>query len=204
MGNNKNIFNLGISLAKHHILAEGEIEWLLSMTKNYIQQTDYQCWRIIEKGEETLKDETDIYKWGPVEYATLEKNAKAKQLILNALSRKDIDKIISLPNAKLMWNAIIDMHSGSEDMKNNRRFELQRDFHSFKMGESKSVSDYHSRFQVLCDKMSSAGLKVQPWELSLAFIYGVNAKFDTTKRIMLMTKETKELPVFVLARKLRI
>ena len=72
------------------------------------------------------------------------------------------------------------------------------------MGESESVSDYHSRFQVLFDKMSSAGLKVQPWELSLAFIHGVNAKFDTTKRIMIMTKETKELPVSVLVGKLRI
>ena len=80
-----NAHHLGISLNKPHLLIEGELEWWLAMTRNYIQQTDYQCWLIIENGDEKVTAATPQSPWGPAEYAMMEKNAKARQLILNSL-----------------------------------------------------------------------------------------------------------------------
>src|ERR1044071_4774399 len=125
----------------------------------------------------------------------MEKNFKARQLIMNGLTRKDVDKVMSVTTAKDMWAAIKAMHTESEDMVNNKKFDLQREFHAFKMGEDETVSDYHSRFHILCDKMSAATIKLEDWEKSLALIHGVNSKFETTKRIMLMTQESKSLTV---------
>src|ERR1044071_1932124 len=131
----------------------------------------------------------------------MEKNFKARQLIMNGLTRKDVDKVMSVTTAKDMWAAIKAMHTESEDMVNNKKFDLQREFHAFKMGEDETVSDYHSRFQILCDKMTAATVKLEDWEKSHALIHGVNSKFETTKRIMLMTQEAKGLAVAELAGK---
>ena len=97
----------------------------------------------------------------------MEKNFKAQQLIMNGLTRKDVDKIMFVAMAKEMWAAIKAMHTGSEDMVNNRKFDLQREFHAFKMSEDETVSDYHSRFQILCDKMTAAKVKLEDWRSRL-------------------------------------
>ena len=48
----------------------------------------------------------------------MEKNFKARQHIMNGLTRKDVDKVMSIATAKDMWAAIKAMHTGSEDMVN--------------------------------------------------------------------------------------
>ena len=86
----------------------------------------------------------------------MEKNAKARQLILCGLTRTDIDKVISIPTAKEMSAAIITIHRGSEDMRGHRKFILLREFHVFKMLPGESVLDCQSRFTILVDKLSAA------------------------------------------------
>ena len=125
----------------------------------------------------------------------MEKNAKARQLILIGLTRTDIDKVISIPTVKEMWAAIISIHRGSEDMQNNRKFNLLREFHVFQMQPGESVSDCQSRFTILVDKLSAAGVTIPQWEQSLAVIYGMSDKYELTRRIVLMSSERKTLPV---------
>ena len=94
------------------------------MTSNYIKTQDYQCWRVIEKGDGKVPADLQDKDWTAEHYTTMEKNFKARQLILNSLTRKDVDKVMSIPTTKEMWNAIIAMYTGSDDMVNNRKFEL--------------------------------------------------------------------------------
>lgn len=194
-------FNLGISLTKPHLLMQGELSWWINMHSNYIKTQDYECWHIIENGDHVISKEIPKDKYTAAEYGKLEKNFKAKQLILNGLTRNDVDKVMSISTAHEMWKAIQVMHKGSDDMKNNLKFELQRDFHSFKMSDKESVSDYHSRFQILCDKMKAAEIKLDELHPSLAFIHGASERFETSKRIMLMTKEAQTMSVAELAGK---
>ena len=56
--------------------------------------------------EEVLADIKERSQWLPQHYAIMEKNAKARQLILCGLTRTDIDKVISMPSAKEMWGRI--------------------------------------------------------------------------------------------------
>ena len=144
-GNSSN-FTLGISLNKPHVLLPGELDWWINMQSNYIKTQDYECWKIIEFGDKKVDPKIEKTKWGPKEFAAMEKNFKARQLIMNGLTRKDVDKVMSVATAKDMWAAIKAMHTGSENMVNNRKFDLQREFNAFKMGEDETVSDYHSRF----------------------------------------------------------
>ena len=58
--------------------------------------------------------------WKPEHYVSLEKNAKARQLILNGLVREDMDKVIGIPTAKGIWKALKEIHEG---VRNNTKVE---------------------------------------------------------------------------------
>ena len=143
----------------------------------------------------------DLDKYTSVEFGRLEKNHKAKQLILNGLTRLDVDKVMSIPTAKEVWEAIQVLHKGSKDDQMTLRFDLQREFHSFTMKNGETIGSYHSRFQILCDKMKASGIDMSTVNTSLPFIHGVDARYTTSKRIMLMSKEAQSLNVAELAGK---
>ena len=101
--NNNNSFTLGISPTKPHQLIPSELDWWLGVHTTYIKTQDFQCWKVIELGDEEVpKDIVERSQWRPEHYAIMEKNAKARQLIFCELTRTDIDKVISIPTAKEM------------------------------------------------------------------------------------------------------
>ena len=52
-----------------------------------------------------------------------------------------------------------------------------------------------SRFTILVDKLSASGVKIPQWEQSLAIIYGMSDKYELTRRIALMSTDSKSLLV---------
>src|ERR1044071_7545151 len=186
---------LGFAMNKPNILKEGELDWWLDVHTTWIQQMDYQCWNIIALGDEFVLEITDRKLMDADYYQKLEKNAKARQLIFVGLQRCDIDKVKSLKTAKEIWEAIITIHRGSEDNKNNRKFNLQQEFHAFKQLENEPVNLCQSRFLVLIDKLNASGVVIPQWEQSLTVIHAMSEKFDLTRRIALMTEDSKKLPV---------
>ena len=117
MGNNKDKsgFSLGISLTKPHTLENGQLAWWCDMHETYILTQDYQCWYVIENGDYEIT-EKDQSKWDVAEFRLLEKNAKAKPLILNGLHRCDIDKVMHIKSAKDIWAALKVIHAGSTEL----------------------------------------------------------------------------------------
>ena len=116
------------------------------MHETYIYTHDYQCWHVIENDEYEIPEKKPNDKWDEPEFKKLEKNAKAKQLILNGLSICDVDKVMHLKTAKAMWEAIKVIHAGSTDQQNIVKHDLLKQFHNLSMTSSEDVSSYHSRF----------------------------------------------------------
>ena len=108
-------FKLGISLSKPHLLLLGELPWWKDIHSNYIQTQDYECWHIIEHGDYVIGKEIDLKNYTSLEFGRLENNHKAKQLILNGLTRLDVDKVMSIPTTKEVWEAIQILHKVSKD-----------------------------------------------------------------------------------------
>ena len=193
---NNSSFTLGISPTKPHQLLPGELDWWLGVHTTYIKTQDFQCWRVIELGDEEIPESVKVkYDWKPEHYAIMDKNSKAHQLILCGLTRTDIDKVINIKMAKEMWAAIITIHRGSEDMRGHRKFILLREFHAFKMLLGESVSDCQSRFTILVDKLSATGTTIPTNEQALQVIYAMSDKYELTRRVALMSKDVRTLPV---------
>ena len=77
----------------------------------------------------------------------LEKNAKAKQLILNGLNRCDINKVMHIKSAKDIWAALKVIHAGSIDQHNLIKHDLLKEFIGFQMTNQEDVSSYHLVFK---------------------------------------------------------
>lgn len=165
------------------------------MHEVYIRIQDYQCWYIIENGDYEIY-EKEKSKWAEKEFKLLEKNAKPKQLILNGLSRGDVDKEI--------WKAIQVIHAGSVDQQNLIRHDLLAEFVGFSMTYDEDISEYHSRFQRFIDTMKGARVNMEHLNPSLSFIRGVDFRFSTTKCIVLMSADAQNLSVVELAGKFEL
>ena len=105
----------------------------------YIRSIDYQCWHVIDNGHYEIT-EKDQSKWDVAEFKLLEKNAKAKQLILNGLNRCDIDKVMHIKSAKDIWVALKVIHAGSVDQQNLIKHDLLKEFIGFRMTNQEDVS----------------------------------------------------------------
>ena len=91
--------DLGRSLAKQHVLKYDQLAWWLEVHEVYIRQQDFQRCYVIEHGDYVIL-EKDHSKSDEKEFKLLEKNAKAKKLILNGLSRGDMDKVMHINSAR--------------------------------------------------------------------------------------------------------
>src|ERR1044071_8793354 len=199
-----NQFDLGISTNKPHLRNKGEEVWWEKCMESHIKTNDYQCWRVVEKGDGYVNLSQAEAEWKPEHYVTLKKNAKARQFILNGLGREDMDKVISIPTAKEMWKALKEMHEGSEELKRSRKFALEGEFHTFKMLETESISEYYSRFTRLAAKLTAAGVTLDDVSKSLVIINGLNSKFSLIKGILKNTPGGQSLPLTQIIGKLEV
>ena len=78
------------------------------------------------------------------------------------------------------------------------------EFISFTMLNNGDISAYHSRFQSLLDRMKASQVNMEHLKPSLAFIRGVDGRFSTTKRIVLMSANAQKLSVAELAGKFEL
>ena len=64
-------YNLGISLSKPHILVRGELSWWTQAHANYIRTQDYECWFIIENGDNKIDENLAKDKYTSIQFGQL-------------------------------------------------------------------------------------------------------------------------------------
>ena len=80
-------------------------------------------------------------------------------------------------------------------MREHRKSNLLREFHTFKMHTGESVSDCQSRFTILVDKLSATGTTIPLSQQANQVIYAMGDKYELTRRVALMSKDIRTLPV---------
>ena len=111
----------GISSNKPPLLRPGQYEWWAAKMSDWVQAVDAQAWIIIQNGDVDLPKAADgkakeSKDYGEAEFKILEKNAKAKQLLTNALSSEDSTRLANFPTAKQRWDALKELNEGTDDL----------------------------------------------------------------------------------------
>ena len=87
----------------------------------------------------------------------LQYNAQACDILLNGLCLEEFNKISRLENAKEIWDTLVDMHEGTESVKESKLGVLQSQMDKFKMKDGEGVTKIYSRLALITNEMASLG-----------------------------------------------
>ena len=126
---------------------------------DWVQANDAQAWIIIQTGDVKLAKVSDgkakeIKDYGEDEFKILEKNAKARQLLTNALSIEDSTRLANFPTAKQRWDALKELNEGTDDLTKSRIFNLSAELGDIRMKPKETVEQFHGR----CNDCKSTGV----------------------------------------------
>ncbi|XP_070035453.1 uncharacterized protein [Nicotiana tomentosiformis] len=147
--------------------------WKVRM-KTYTISYDIKVWRVIKK--ENLptppkKDENgqvivstdplDLDDYTDEQSVVIPVNAKAKNLLYNAINGEEYEKISSCETAKEMWDKLEVRYEGINKVKETRINLLVRDYKLFQIKDGESVEEIFSRFRKILGDLKSFGRPIK-------------------------------------------
>ncbi|XP_070039822.1 uncharacterized protein [Nicotiana tomentosiformis] len=141
---------------------------------------DIKVWRVIKKENLPIlpiKDENgqvivstdplDLDDYTNEQVVVITVNAKAKNLLYNAISGEEYEKISSCETAKEMWDKLEITYKGTNKVKETSINLLVRDYELFQMKDGESVKKIFSRFSKILGDLKSFGRPIKSGEQDL-------------------------------------
>ncbi|CAM8991401.1 unnamed protein product [Rhodiola kirilowii] len=190
------------SFWKPPLLKPGQFDWWKDQFEAHVCSLDGQLWSIFETGPLTIPlDTTDPEK--PVEktkdkytdedYKKLEKNARAKKVLYMALSPGDQIKVAMHKTAKEMYDGLVRLYGGNEDIKRNRILAAIKDYESVMQRKDESLEDFFTRFQVVVGQLDYLNEKLPEWKITHQFMQALNSKWDHVTLVLQAQKGIKDI-----------
>src|SRR4051812_10053820 len=138
----------------------------------------------------------------PEELRMLQNNAQACDILFNALCPEEFNKISRLENAKEIWDTLVEMHEGTESVKESKLDLLQGQLDKFKMKDGEGVAEMYSRLALITNEIAGLGSE----EMTDRFIIkkilrALDGKYDTVCTLIQMMPNYKTLkPTEVIGR----
>ena len=165
----------------------------------HIQAADPELWRIVSKGFTEVEDEKDVTD-------QLKKdrhlNNQASDILFNALTEDQFNRISKLNNAKEIWDTLCEIYEGTTSVKESRIDVLKSKVNRFIAHEGESVSEVYARLSVITNELQGLGAKeITEHEVVKMFLKSLEAKYDTLCTLIRERADFKELtPTQVLGR----
>ncbi|XP_075084807.1 uncharacterized protein LOC142168052 [Nicotiana tabacum] len=120
--------------------------WKAKM-KDFLTAEDYELWTIVNQcpltpNKQNVQNETipkDPSKFVAADLRMIEKNAKAKKILIYGLGPDGNNRISACSNAKEIWNVLQTAHEGINQVKRIRIELLMRNYELFSMKESEPI-----------------------------------------------------------------
>ncbi|CAM8923911.1 unnamed protein product [Rhodiola kirilowii] len=174
-------------LWKPPLLKPGQFDWWKDQFEAHVCSLDGQLWSIFETGPLIIPlDTTDVEK--PVEktkdkytdedYKKLEKNAREKKVLYMALSPGDQIKVAMYKIAKEMYDGLVRLYGGNEDIKRNMILAANKDYETVTQKIDESLEDFFTRLQVIIGQLEYLNEKLPEWKITHQFMQALNSKWD--------------------------
>ncbi|XP_009631222.1 uncharacterized protein [Nicotiana tomentosiformis] len=119
----------------------------------YAKSYDVKVWRVIKKGNYPLlaaaqppADPEDIDEYTDEQMTVVQVNANARNLLYNAISGEEYEKISNCDTAKEMWDKLEDIYEGISKVKETHINMMVHDYELFQMKEGESIEEMFARF----------------------------------------------------------
>ena len=136
------------------------------------------------------------------ELKMLQYNAQACDILFNGLCPEEFNKISRLENAKEIWDTLIDMHEGTDSVKESKLDVLQSQLDKFKMKDGEGVAEMYSRLALITNEIAGLGSEEMTDKFIIKKILrALDGKYDTVCTLIQMMPNYKDLkPTEVIGR----
>ncbi|CAM8999585.1 unnamed protein product [Rhodiola kirilowii] len=194
------------SFWKPPLLEPGQFDWWKDQFEAHVCSLDGQLWRIFEKGplpileepnsdqdsdDEPVKKAKDDYT--DEDYKRLEKNARAKKILYMALSPGNQIKVAMHKTAKDMYDGLVRLYGGNQDIKRNRILAAIKDYETVMQMKDESLEDFYTRFQVIVGQLDYMNEKLPEWKITHQFMQALNSKWDHVTLALQAQKGIKDI-----------
>ncbi|GJW92125.1 zf-CCHC domain-containing protein [Tanacetum coccineum] len=142
---------------------DGFIYWK-NRFETYVKSKDLNLWHVITDGDfppiqnnsETKKDEiVPFHKQNDDHKKKLAKNKEAKMVIYNALSRKEYEIIFMCQTAKEIWDTLLIIHQGNNQVKAKKIDLLVQQYEEFMIPEEESIDNIFAKFNTIITSLKT-------------------------------------------------
>ncbi|XP_075087563.1 uncharacterized protein LOC142169581 [Nicotiana tabacum] len=170
----------------------------------YAKSYDVKVWRIIKKGNYPLPaagqppvDPKYIDDYSDEQMVVVQVNAKAQNLLYNAISGEEYEKISSCDTSKEMLDKLEVTYDGTRKVKETRINLLVHDYELFHMNEGESIEEkIFARFSKIISDLKVFGRPYSSEKLSYDELRGDLIAFEKTHLKKKRQQEKKKIVAF--------
>ncbi|XP_070046876.1 uncharacterized protein [Nicotiana tomentosiformis] len=130
----------------------------------YAKSYDVKVGRVIKKGNFPLPaaaqpptDPEDIDEYTDEQMVVVQVNTKVRNLLYNAISGEEYEKISSCDTTKEMWDKLEVTYEGTSKVKETHINILVHDYELFQMKEGESIEEMFARFSKIISDLKAFG-----------------------------------------------
>ncbi|XP_070039231.1 uncharacterized protein LOC142177091 [Nicotiana tabacum] len=149
--------NEGQSTIIPPLFNEKYYSWWKERMENFLMAEDYELWTIVKRGPLTPIKQNGQNKTVPKDssefvaedFRMVEKNAKAKKILICGLGHDEYNCISASSNAKKIWNALQTSHEGTNQVKRSRIELIMWNYELFSVKEFELIQEMMTRFTII-------------------------------------------------------
>ena len=141
--------------------------------KKYIKMKDFKIWRSILRGPVRVTMtvggqliDKAIENYTDEEFELVEEQERALATLTMALSPDIAQGFREYTSAKALWEALIEVYEGNEDMKESRQDMLRQKFNMFNYIPGETLEAQLQRFTALITDMNISGIYLSKLEIN--------------------------------------
>nr|GFA61029.1 ribonuclease H-like domain-containing protein [Tanacetum cinerariifolium] len=149
--------------------------------EHYLSHTDYLIKKVIQNGNGPVFVTTDtnvIIKVLPLKLLKrlwLEKERKARTILLMALPEDHLEKFLKMADAKEIWKAIKSRFGGNDESRKMQKYLLKQQFEGFSVSALEVLHKRYDRFQTLLSQLEIHGTNASSSNIqNVAFVSADN------------------------------
>ncbi|XP_070041144.1 uncharacterized protein [Nicotiana tomentosiformis] len=155
--------NEGQSTSRPPLFNGKYYSWWKAKMEDFLMVEDYELWKIVNRGPLTPTKQNGQNKTIPkdpsefvaTDFKMMEKNAKAKKILICGLGPDEYNKISAYSNAKEICDALQTADEGTNQVKRSRIELLMRNYELFSMKESEPIQVMMTRFTIIKNELKS-------------------------------------------------
>ncbi|GKB48889.1 putative reverse transcriptase domain-containing protein [Tanacetum coccineum] len=183
-----------ISNIKLPILKKEEYDiWAMEM-EHYLEYIDNDVWKVIQNGNSKKRISTRkdgivriLSPVTAVEIQAVEKERKAKNILLMAIPKEHMRRFHGMDDAKEIWEAIRTRFGGNANSKKMQKAVFKQQFEAFTISSSEGLEKGYDRFQQLLSQLEAHGAEVSTEDANYKFLRSLPPAWSN----LAMTMRTK-------------